>query len=223
LLENRGGMFRRVDLRLPRTDHTHVTAADFDNDGFMDLYLTRFGAGGVRRPDVLLRNLGGGRFSSAPVRGDLPWRSYGERGDSGDSFDYDLDGRVDIISGNIEGRWRLLRNTTPRAGNHYLLVRVGRPYDADRFPYIESDTLGAVVEIDLGDITLRRRVGSSGESHSQQYLDTVHFGLGARTVVYRITVTYPNGLSQVRRRRTPADRIVTFGGYSRPRVYRDGM
>mmetsp|Transcript_10550 Transcript_10550/g.32281 ORF Transcript_10550/g.32281 Transcript_10550/m.32281 type:complete len:187 (-) Transcript_10550:2290-2850(-) len=186
-------MFRRVDLRLPRTDHTHVTAADFDNDGFMDLYLTRFGAGGVRRPDVLLRNLGGGRFSSAPVRGDLPWRSYGERGDSGDSFDYDL------------------------------LVRVGRPYDADRFPYIESDTLGAVVEIDLGDITLRRRVGSSGESHSQQYLDTVHFGLGARTVVYRITVTYPNGLSQVRRRRTPADRIVTFGGYSRPRVYRDGM
>mmetsp|Transcript_4345 Transcript_4345/g.13139 ORF Transcript_4345/g.13139 Transcript_4345/m.13139 type:complete len:510 (+) Transcript_4345:57-1586(+) len=212
LLENRGGVFRRRG-KFPRTDHSHVTAADLDNDGRMDLYLTRWGTRNVRKPDVMLLNVGGGRFKRRKVRSPLPWRSYGQHGDSGDAFDYDMDGRVDILSGNFNGKWRLLRNTSPRKGRHYFIVRVGRPVGGIINPSIDSTALGAVVQLDLGRKRLTRRVGSAGESHSQQYLDTLHFGLGRKSIVHRIIVKYPTGLRQVRRRAVRADRVVTFGRY----------
>ncbi len=78
-----------------------VAAGDFDNDGWCDLYLTRFGA------NRLLRNRGAegqvGVFedvSEASGTADPGW------GTSATFFDYDLDGRLDLYLANYV-RFRL--------------------------------------------------------------------------------------------------------------------
>ena len=68
-----------------------VTAADFDNDGDVDIYITALG------PNRLFRNNGGGRFEDVTARAGV--------GDPGFStsavwFDYDRDGRLDLFVAN---------------------------------------------------------------------------------------------------------------------------
>ena len=68
-----------------------AAAADYDNDGNIDLYVTALG------PNRLFRNLGGGKFSDVTTRAGV--------GDPGFStsaawFDYDLDGRLDLFVAN---------------------------------------------------------------------------------------------------------------------------
>jgi hypothetical protein len=68
-----------------------VTAADFDNDGNIDIYVTCLG------PNHLFRNAGGGKFIDVTARAGV--------GDPGFStsaawFDYDQDGRLDLFVAN---------------------------------------------------------------------------------------------------------------------------
>jgi hypothetical protein len=68
-----------------------AAAADYDNDGWTDLYVTNDGA------NVLYRNLGNGRFADVTARAGV--------GDPGCSvaaawFDFDRDGRLDLYVGN---------------------------------------------------------------------------------------------------------------------------
>jgi len=68
-----------------------VAAADYDNDGHPDIYITALG------PNRLFRNLGNGRFADVTTRAKV--------GDPGFStsamwFDYDRDGRLDLFVAN---------------------------------------------------------------------------------------------------------------------------
>lgn len=68
-----------------------VAAGDFDNDGWIDLYVTNFGA------NQLFRNLGDGTFENVTERagaGDTRWSV------SATFFDYDRDGWLDLYVGN---------------------------------------------------------------------------------------------------------------------------
>jgi enediyne biosynthesis protein E4 len=70
-----------------------VCAGDYDNDGFIDLFVTYYGA------NVLYHNLGNGRFEDATAQAGLP--STGTRWGSGCTFvDYDRDGRLDLFVAN---------------------------------------------------------------------------------------------------------------------------
>jgi hypothetical protein len=88
---NRGdGRFENVTGRAGLTARgwgMGVTAADFDNDGFTDLYLTNLG------PDTIYRNNGDGTFSDVTVRAgvDVPGWSA-----SAAFFDADNDGLLDF-------------------------------------------------------------------------------------------------------------------------------
>jgi enediyne biosynthesis protein E4 len=68
-----------------------VAAADYDNDGNIDIYITALG------PNRLFRNLGGGKFADVTARAGV--------GDPGFStsamwFDYDRDGKLDLFVAN---------------------------------------------------------------------------------------------------------------------------
>jgi hypothetical protein len=67
--------------------------ADIDNDGDPDLYVTS-----VREGNLLFRNVGGGKFEDITAESGL-----GYHGHSGASvfFDYDRDGRLDVLVCNV--------------------------------------------------------------------------------------------------------------------------
>ncbi len=71
-----------------------ASAADYDNDGFVDLYVTNFGA------NRLLRNNGDGTFSAVAGADDDLW------GVSSAWADYDLDGDLDLYVVNyVDFAW----------------------------------------------------------------------------------------------------------------------
>lgn len=193
LLLNERGNFQDASASLPdehRGNNWGVTTGDFNNDGWTDLYLYRFGGLNKRVPDVLLFNRDGSRFTPIIDHGAISTDAPEAHGDMGAAFDFDLDGRVDILSGDDDqGTWHLYRNITADRGN-YLLVNVA---------YSPSglDAIGAEVWIDAGETTLYRRIGSAGATHSQSVLNTVHFGLGAHSTVERIRVRWRDGREEV--------------------------
>jgi hypothetical protein len=91
---NRDGTFSDVTRAAGLAVETYglgVAAADYDNDGLVDLYLTSLG------PNRLFRNLGGGRFGDVTAKAGV--------GDPGFStsalfFDYDKDGHLDLFVAN---------------------------------------------------------------------------------------------------------------------------
>ncbi len=104
------GLVMRPDSAIDAISHVtpSALAADFDNDGWTDLYLASaawFGAGTNR----LLRNDGGRRFVDLSDRGDAALLDQNSTGLA--ALDYDRDGLVDIVvSGTQGGSARLLRN-----------------------------------------------------------------------------------------------------------------
>ena len=70
-----------------------VCAGDYDNDGWLDLFITYYGQ------NVLYRNRGDGGFENVTARAGLP--AGGKRWGSGCTFvDYDRDGRADLFVAN---------------------------------------------------------------------------------------------------------------------------
>jgi hypothetical protein len=91
IYRNRGGMrFENVTARAgleARGWGMGVAAADFDNDGFVDLLLTNLG------PDVLYRNDGDGTFSDVTARSGVSVPGWSS---SAAFFDADRDGLLDL-------------------------------------------------------------------------------------------------------------------------------
>ena len=82
----------RADLRASGWASS-VCAGDYDNDGWLDLFITSYGG------NVLYRNRGDGRFEDVTARAGFPTGSI--RWGSGCTFvDYDRDGRVDLFVAN---------------------------------------------------------------------------------------------------------------------------
>jgi hypothetical protein len=108
-----GKDFTRRDLTALQTENTAVSRGinifDFDNDGKLDLYISR---SGTNIADILLINNGAWSFTKKLVSETIPFAN-GFR--SSAAADYDNDGRVDVFVGNDNGsspaiRDQLLRN-----------------------------------------------------------------------------------------------------------------
>jgi hypothetical protein len=102
-----------VDTPDPVLETSHNTppgslAADFDNDGWTDLYMTQaawFSAG----PNRMFRNLEGEGWEDVSMKGEQSLVSQNSCGVS--TLDYDRDGLLDIaVTGTAGGTLRLLRN-----------------------------------------------------------------------------------------------------------------
>ncbi|WP_406608814.1 FG-GAP-like repeat-containing protein [Agarivorans sp. JK6] len=188
LLVNKGGVFvdETSEWNLPPGgNHWGVTYGDFNNNGYNDIFVHRYGFLKERVTDYLLINTGEGKFELTQMHGAHDPKDPGH-GDMGQAFALTRDGKVDLLNGSEDGIWYLYKNQTEITDSHSL-VHVGYS------PVHNVDPMSAVVKVSVEGKSYTRRVGSSGENFSQSLLNTVHFGLGKSTAIEQVQITWRNG------------------------------
>jgi hypothetical protein len=199
LYHNRGdGTFARsaaFDAVSPPNVGTYACAwGDYDNDGYLDLFLANYGRPNdeERTVNLLYRNNGDGTFSRVTT---------GSLANDVDAFggcswaDYDNDGFLDLYVTSHAGHNLLYRNNgnangwlqfklVGRISNRSAIGAKVRVKSEIRDPKSEIRTLWQLREINGGD----------GDSNSQPLL--VHFGLGDATLADTVRIEWPSGIIQ---------------------------
>ncbi len=154
-------------------------AADFDNDGWVDLYVVN-----RDRPHRLFHNNGDGTFTDRfeearpPGAGELPGTAALALADLNN------DGWIDVFLASQEGN-RLWYNDGGTA--HWIKVRgVGR--------LSERSGIGLRVEVQAGGRTMVREITAGSGIASQHHNLTAHFGLGAAARIDDVILRWPSGL-----------------------------
>lgn len=214
------GMFARVQ----ETDWSWATLfADFDNDGWKDLYVAngfpkdvtdrdfsdfRAYAGtlvsqeellaaipAVKSPNFLFRNTGKLDFENVTDEWGLKIPSFS----NGAAYaDLDQDGDLDLITNNIDDPAFIFENKSNSA-NHYLRLKLqGSPQNPDAFGASASITApGQEQKLHL----------LSSRGYLSKMENTLHFGLGELTTVPTLVVTWPDG-KVTRMENVAADQIL---------------
>lgn len=156
---------------------------DYDNDGWLDLYvaLGRISSG-PSRPNVMLRNRGDGTFQRLD---DAAGAEDGGTSQGLATADFDEDGAVDLVVGNKNGPFSLFRNQG--APGRWLELELHGDGET-----VSTDAAGARVSVtdDAGRTQTRELiVGSSLGAGSALRL---HFGFGDATPV-SMTIRWPDG------------------------------
>jgi cytochrome c peroxidase len=194
LLQNQGdGTFREVaaaaGVQAANGIGWGAVFLDYDNDGWRDLYLTI--ADTTDHEDIaankLFRNNRDGTFTAVACNN--------EAGDVRMSMgvayaDYDRDGWVDLIVGNMDEGYRLYRNRTgASSGHHWLaleLIGGGR---------VNRDAVGARVTVTTPDGVTQMQEVINGSSVGAGNELVLYFGLGTATRA-EVSVRWPDGRRQ---------------------------
>lgn len=169
---------------------------DFDNDGHRDLFLAnghtednmeqRDATAHYRCPNLLLRNLGNGRFADVSAQSGISrLPPHAARGAAFD--DLDNDGDIDVVIQNSREKPTVLRNLLNERGskNHWLQIRL-------EGVKTNRDGVGARVRVVAGDLLQIDEV-HSGRGYQSHWGTRLHFGLGHHDKVDRIEVRWIGG------------------------------
>ncbi len=204
--------------------------ADFDNDGWPDLYavgghlaprivrmIGHYKSGKAKYVEagdpaypqrtLLLHNLGQGRFEEWKEAGDLARRRLAGRGSA--VADIDNDGDLDLFIVDLAGPSRLFENLL---GSRNSWIRIEPRVGPDR-----RTVLGTKVRVLTGGRSQTKEFYVS-PSYASGTLTDLHFGLGGAEKVDALTVTWPGGETQ-EFRDVPARKIYRLvrGGELQPR------
>ncbi|WP_282080370.1 FG-GAP repeat domain-containing protein [Aquimarina algiphila] len=189
LLENKGKKFKDVtkEFGLSRKEHTTaVSVADFDNNGFQDLLVVKRGDLIKANESIVYLNLKGSGFKTL-LNHYIISTELGAIGMAVETFDYNQDGKVDVILGNERGKWHLFKNASPETKNHtYITIEVGNSKTKN------TSALGAIIEVQSCGNTQIKRIGSTGASYSLSHNTFAHFGLSNCSSA-DVKVTWTNG------------------------------
>ena len=190
---------------------------DYDNDGWPDIVqLNGAMVDNVqlyhsevtyKEPLLMFRNLGKGQFEKIPDGALGPDFSRPIAGRGIATADFDNDGTLDIAVNNRGDFPMLLRNDQPGgsgstgAGNHWLeILLIGTKSN--------RDGIGASLKLT-----------AQGESHIEQakggmsYMSAsdprIHFGLGKRSKIDQLEITWPSGAID-RLKDVPIDKIIAI-------------
>jgi len=168
------------------TSLTEPLLADFNNDGFLDLFVTSSGSG--QRSFLYVNDGKGGwheltYLSSARVLG----------GQGSAAADFDRDGDLDLVV-CTGGGVRLLRNDTTKQNWLQVAVRGGMAFEHadDGKVWSNASGIGTRVTLTIGAEKFTREIQSGKGSGCGNEL-IAQFGLGARRGRMTLNVRFPSG------------------------------
>jgi enediyne biosynthesis protein E4 len=191
LFRNDGGQFTDItgntglDSSNERYTRFGIALADFDNDGWLDLYQANGGIfkipdtdlASYEEPNLLFRGNAEGRFEPHPNHADVHTSrglAYG---------DLDNDGGLDLVIVNRDGPAYVLINQVPERGEWV------------RFQVLTSDgrhALGATLDGSVGTQAVHREVQAFG-SYLATHDPAVQLGLARHKEIIDVVVTWPGG------------------------------
>ena len=180
------------------------TLADFDNDGWKDLFVTRGHVEAVQRPDLtvnqhntVFRNLGGMKFH--PLTEEAGLSAQPPRRHRGSAVgDFNGDGRLDVVVSAISAPAEIWINDSPNT-NHWLALRLEGTKS-------NRDGIGARIKVVAGKTTQFNHI-SFAAGYASSSAGPAHFGLGPHPSAERVEIRWPSGIVQVLRN-VAAGRIV---------------
>ncbi|HEY1203165.1 MAG: CRTAC1 family protein [Bryobacteraceae bacterium] len=181
------------------------TIADFDNDGWKDLFVTRghvqsLGYAShvqVEQPNTVFRNVGGAKFQALTAEAGLtaqPPRRH--RGSA--VGDLNGDGRLDVVVTALSAPAEVWINDTP-AANHWIEFQL----EGTRS---NRDGIGARIKLVAGGAAQYNQV-SFAAGYASSSAGPTHFGLGPNKSADLVEIRWPSGILQ-QLRNVAADRVV---------------
>ena len=177
---------------------------DFDNDGRMDISLSRtdkYESGYTTELQKgwfgLMHQLPDGTFDPLDRKVGLTDEDggLGIKGAQNHAWsDIDHDGDLDLLVGGRDqggGRANLLLRNDLGSKHHWLAVQLAGDGTA-----INRDAIGARMSLKFGDTTLVREVQSSRGTYNSMDTRTLYFGIGDLGCDYEATIRWPDGTTQ---------------------------
>ncbi len=193
LLENRNGKFFDVTSEkgiAVNEQTTGAVSADFNNDGWDDLFFVRYGSMATHNKQILYLNKKGHGFERIKNHGIISME-LGATGSGAEAIDYDRDGDLDLVYANERGQWHLFRNNNERLNTHGF---VG--FEVGYSPAKQATPLGAKIEIEACDRKYQNIIGKSSSSFGVSLNTHALFGLGDCDSLKYARVTWTNGESK---------------------------
>jgi hypothetical protein len=175
---------------------------DYDHDGWLDLFNTNGSAQHeYGQENAIYRNRGSGRFENVSETAG-PHFQEKHVGRGGTGFDYDNDGRMDLVVVNLNDKAILLRNET-RTANHWITVTPRL-----KFPTGVRDAYGSRVVVEANGMKMiEDMIPARGYLSAQD--PRLNFGLGKADHADSIEIRWPDG--QVEKfKNVPGDRFVVY-------------
>ncbi len=183
--------------------------ADFDNDGWKDLFVARSNvmdniseqnpARRYQEPNSLFRNVGNGKFLDVSGMAGPDFQL--EAAHRGVAFgDLDNDGRVDMVVSVLNGPLKYFHNVSENKNHWILLKLVGTK--SNRMG------LGAQIHIITEDGNSQWNEATTAIGYASSSDPRVHFGLGANTKIKVMEIRWPSGIKQALKD-VEVDRVMT--------------
>ena len=178
---------------------------DFDNDGYLDLFVQTAGSPAANTPNLLYHNNANGTFSDVAADAALLGTPEGF-GWGGAWLDLDNDGALDLFTSQESWSWPLSR------GGYELFHNDGSPnhWITLHLVGVQSNTQGMDAQVRLSACGHTQYRWTHDNSHYFHHVSgPVHFGLGGCALVDEVEVRWPSGQVQLLGD-LPSDQLVTI-------------
>jgi enediyne biosynthesis protein E4 len=195
----KGGSWEEVTARTRMTVLSNpmsgygVNIADFDNDGWKDIFVARgdvlspnlSGTMRIAQPNTVFRNVGGkwNALTEEAGFGALPTKRH--RGSA--VADFNGDGKLDLVVTALSAPAEIWINDSPVKSHWIELALEGTRSN--------RDGIGARITVTAGGKTQYNHMTSAG-SYASSSVVPVHFGLGDASAADEIDVHWPSGTVQ---------------------------